>query len=57
MAESFQGAQTDSNLSPREQELVHKLGDRTMVLFFVAFIAFLELLVIFQVTHPGGHFG
>ena len=40
----------------REQELLHKLGDRGMALFFVSFIAFLELLVIFQLTHPGGHF-
>lgn len=43
-------------LSAREQELLHKLGDRGMALFFVGFIAFLELLVIFQLVHPGGHF-
>ena len=40
----------------REQELLHKLGDRGLALVFVSFIAVLELLVIFQLTHPGSHF-
>ena len=48
---------SQGDASDREKELMYKLGDRSMVLFFVAFIAFLELLVIFQLSHPGGHFG
>lgn len=46
-----------SELTAREQEYAHKLGTRSMALFFVAFVAFLELLVIVQLSRPGGHFG
>lgn len=56
MAQAARSENGRPELSVREQELVHKLGDRSMALFFVGFIAFLELLVIFQLTHPGGRF-
>lgn len=48
----------DSAAAPtaREQELLNKLSDRALVIFFISFVALLELLLLFQLTHPGGHF-
>lgn len=40
----------------REQELLNKLSDRALVIFFVSFVAFLEFLLLFQLSHPGSHF-
>jgi hypothetical protein len=39
----------------REQELLNKLSDRALVIFFVTFVAFLEFLLLFQLSHPGFH--
>lgn len=39
----------------REQELLNKLSDRALIIFFISFVALLELLLLFQLSHPGGH--
>lgn len=57
MAQANTSENSKTELSASEQTLANKLGNRSTALFLVGLIAFLELLIIFQLSHPGGLFG